>query len=155
MAEGIAAKKGSSRVVVGYAGRDELVIDTGSTTIKGFLPREGVASPKDVGDGSDPGVRPGELLLGSLGTCIAGMMAIFARSHGYPLDAIAVTLTDVTAENPTRMGGIDASVSMSGNLSAEQRAKLQKVAATCKVSDSLKHPMRISVSFDAVGAKGA
>jgi len=155
MTEQIPPKKGSSRVVVGYAGKDELLIDTGSATIKGFLPREGVASPNDVRDGNDPGVRPGELLLASLGTCIAGMMAVFARNHGYSLDAISVTLTDVIADNPTRIGGIDASVSISGELSAEQRAKLQKIAAACKVSDSLKHPMRIAVSFDPAGAKGA
>jgi putative redox protein len=145
-------KKGSSRVVVGYAGRDELVIDTGSTTIKGFLPRQGVASPKDVRDGSDPGVRPGELLLGSLGTCIAGMMAVFARSHGYPLDGISVALIDVMAENPARIGGIEVNVSILGALSEEQRTKLQKIAAACKVSDSLKHSMKISVSFDSAAA---
>ncbi|MBI2716188.1 MAG: OsmC family protein [Rhizobiales bacterium] len=154
MTEQNASRKGSSRVIVGYVGKDELLIDTGSTTIKGFLPRQGVMSPKDVCDGSDPGIRPGELLLGSLGTCIAGMMAIFARSHGYPLDGISVALTDVMAENPARIGGIDVSVSILGDLSAEQRAKLQKIAAACKVSDSLKHPMRISVSFDTVGAEG-
>lgn len=155
MTEQNVPKKGSSRVIVGYAGQDELLIDTGSTTIKGFLPRQGVVSPKDVRDGSDPGVRPGELLLGSLGTCIAGMMAVFARSHGYPLDGISVALTDVMAENPTRIGGIEVSVSISGDLSAEQRTKLQKIAAACKVSDSLKHSMRISVSFDPVGTERA
>ena len=143
-----APKKGSSQVVVGYGGKNELLINTGSTTIKGFLPHDGVASPSDVRDGSEPGIRPGELLLGSLGTCIAGMMALYARNHGYSLDAASVTLTDVMAENPSRIGGIDVTVLITGNLSAEQVGKLQKVAAACKVSDSLKHPMRISVSFE-------
>jgi putative redox protein len=141
-------KKGSSRVTVGYSGGDELTVASGASTIKGFLPRDGVATPGDVRDGSDPGFRPGELLLSSLGTCIAGMMAVFARSHGYPLAGISVTLTDIMAENPTRIGGIAASVSIDGDLTSEQRAKLEKIAAACKVSDTLKHPMEIAVSFE-------
>jgi putative redox protein len=140
--------KGSSRVSVDYNGGDALQVRSRNSSIKGFLPRDGVATPGDVRDGSDPGFRPGELLLSSLGTCIAGMMAIYARSNRYPLDGISVTLDDIMAENPARIGGIAARVSLSGDLTPEQRDRLHKIAARCKVSDTLKHPMDITVTFD-------
>lgn len=140
--------KGSSRVSVDYAGGDELLVTSACSQIKGFLPRDGVASPGDVRDGSDPGFRPGELLLSSLGTCIAGMMAVYARSNRYKLDGISVLLDDIMADNPPRIGGIAVRVSITGDLTSEQRDKLQKIAARCKVSDTLKHPMDITVAFE-------
>lgn len=148
MAENRVPGKSSSRVSIVYSGGDELRISTESSVIKGFLPRDGVLTPSDVRDGSDPGFRPGELLLSSLGTCVAGMMAVYARSHQYPVDAISVTLTDTLAENPPRIGSIAVNVSLDGDLTSEQRDKLQAIAERCKISDTLKHSLEVVVLFD-------
>ena len=148
MAETGVPRKSSSQVSVVYGGGDELRSSSQNSVIKGFLPREGVPTPGDVRDGSDPGFRPGELLLSSLGTCVAGMMAVYARSHRYPVDRISVSLKDSLAENPARIGGIAVSVSIDGNLTPEQRARLHDIAERCKISDTLKHSMEVTVSFD-------
>lgn len=82
------------------------------------------------------------------GTCVAGMMAVYARNHQYPVDGIAVTLTDTLAENPARIGSIAVNVSLDGDLTPEQRDKLQAIAERCKISDTLKHSLDVVVSFD-------
>ncbi len=148
MAESRVPRKSSSRVSVAYSGGDELRISTESSVIKGFLPHAGAATPSEVRDGSDPGFRPGELLLSSVGTCVAGMMAVYARSHHYLVEGISVTLTDTLAGNPARIGSIAISVSIDGNLTHEQRDILHEIAKRCKISDTLKHTVEVVVSFD-------
>ena len=113
-------------------------VEIGPHNLKGDEP---VAS-----GGTDTGPTPYDYLLAALGTCTSMTIAFYARRKGWPLENVTVSLhhskihaTDC-AECETKVGKIDRierEIHLSGNLTAEQRAKLMEIADRCPVHQTL------------------
>jgi len=88
-----------------------------------------------------------ELLLASLGSCIASVMVYFADRHGLDLEGLALDMDYDVAESPHRIGAIDISVRVPRGLSEEQRATLARVADTCLIHNTLHHPPKITLQL--------
>jgi putative redox protein len=104
-----------------------------------------VDEPVDFG-GDDEGPNPYDLLLAALGTCTSMTLRIYARRKGYPLDEVAIDLTHdrVHAEDcvncDTKAGyltRISRRITLTGDLTPEQRADLIRVADRCPVHRTL------------------
>jgi uncharacterized OsmC-like protein/alpha-beta hydrolase superfamily lysophospholipase len=96
------------------------------------------------GNGSGP--SPYEYLLAALGTCTSMTIRLYAEHKKLPLRRVAVHLTHdkihaVDCENcETREGKIDRidrEITLEGDLSAEQRARLMEIADKCPVHRTL------------------
>ncbi len=96
--------------------------------------------------GQDAGMTPYELLLAALGTCTAITMRMYANHKKWPLEQISMELTHAKihaqdcAECETKEGKVDRMtrhISLKGNLSPEQRARLLQIANRCPVHRSL------------------
>jgi uncharacterized OsmC-like protein len=107
--------------------------------------------PKDAGGlGSGPG--PYDLLLAALGACTSMTLRLYADSKKFPLTRTHVRLqhsriyaTDC-AECETKEGMLDRIervISLEGDLSAEQRARLMEIADRCPVHRTLKSEIDI------------
>ena len=107
--------------------------------------------PKDVGGlGSGPG--PYDLLLAALGACTSMTLRLYADQKQIPLKRTSVRLhhgkiyaTDC-AECETREGMIDRIervITLEGDLTAEQRARLMDIADKCPVHRTLKSEIDI------------
>jgi putative redox protein len=101
--------------------------------------------PVDVG-GLDTGPGPYDFLLASLGACTSMTMRLYADRKSIPLDRTTVTLKHSRVhakdceECETKEGmisQIERTITMDGNLDAEQRTKLMEIADKCPVHRTL------------------
>lgn len=105
-----------------------------------------IDEPADAG-GDGVGPDPYTMLLGALGGCISMTVTLYARRKGWPLERVTVRLRqqrvhskDCEECSESKEGfvhRIERSVTVEGNLSEEQRARLQEIAHKCPVHKTL------------------
>jgi len=102
--------------------------------------------PREAG-GEDAGPDPYTLLLGALGSCISMTTMLYARRKGWPLDRVTVRLRqqrihakdckECERSQDAFVHRIERAVTFEGNLSEEQRARLQEISHKCPVHRTL------------------
>ena len=127
------------------------VVVTSLSNLKNEVRYEGDRSlvtdePVEAG-GEDAGPDPYTLLLGALGSCISMTVTLYARRKNWPLERAIVRLrqnrihaSDCQECSHTTEGyvhRIERSVTFEGDLSEEQRARLQEIAHKCPVHKTL------------------
>lgn len=89
--------------------------------------------PEHLG-GSDAGPAPHELLAATLASCVATMIAMYAKSRNWDVGETSVEV-DYDPDSTPRSFAIR--LYLPGDVSDEQRHKLERVAATCPVRRAL------------------
>jgi len=107
--------------------------------------------PTDAG-GADTGPSPYDLLLAALGSCTVMTLRHYAAKKGWPLDDVSVALAHDRihaadcADCETKDGHvtrISREITLTGDLTAEQRAALLRIAERCPVHRTLTAEIRI------------
>jgi putative redox protein len=89
--------------------------------------------PEGLG-GADLGPAPHELLAATLASCIATMIAMYARNHGWDLSDSCVEV-EYDADSTPRRFSIE--IRLPADLPEERRRRLERVARTCPVRRAL------------------
>ena len=98
-----------------------------------------VDEPADVG-GQDRGMRPGELLAGSLAACTVITLRMYADRKDWPLDSVVVHV-DYSSDPETKRSLFTMKLILNGDLSADQRARLLEMADRCPIHRTLQNPI--------------
>src|SRR6266481_2193583 len=102
--------------------------------------------PSEAG-GEDAGPDPYTLLLAALGSCISMTITLYAKRKTWPLRRVVVRLQqrrvhaadceECTHTTEGYVHRIERSVTLEGDLSEEQRSRLQEIAHKCPVHRAL------------------
>jgi len=84
--------------------------------------------------GEDTGPAPHELLPAALAACISTTLAMYARTKGWELGAVSV---DVDYDHHATPRRFEIAIHVTGDLSVEQLARLDKVAQSCPLRRSI------------------
>jgi uncharacterized OsmC-like protein len=113
--------------------------------------------PRAAG-GEDAGPDPYTLLLGALGSCISMTVHLYARRKQWPVETVTVRLRQnrihaKDCQDCTQKEGfihrIERSVTVTGELTDEQHARLQEIAHKCPVHKTLTSTIVIADLKDA------
>jgi putative redox protein len=118
--------------------------------------------PRSAG-GDDKGPDPYTVLLAALGSCISMTVTLYARRKGWPLERVTVRLRqrrihskDCAECNQDPEGyvhHIERSVAFEGELTEEQRSRLEEISRKCPVHKTLTSPIVIS-NLESTGLEG-
>jgi uncharacterized OsmC-like protein len=102
--------------------------------------------PKSAG-GTDEGMEPVDLLLASLGSCIAVFVSHILMRRDIPLEKCTVSIDKEMVDNPRRVGKISVKLSLPGQLSESDRKAVMKAASLCTVHNTLHGHPEITMDF--------
>jgi putative redox protein len=140
MSEVVVTSKGKLRNEVRYGAGHSFITD----------------EPVAVG-GEDAGPDPYTLLLAALGSCVSMTVTLYARRKQWPLESVTVRLGQnrmhtKDCKECEQMEGyihrIERSVSFTGPLTEDQRARLREIAHKCPVHKTLTSPIVIAEAID-------
>jgi putative redox protein len=101
--------------------------------------------PASLG-GTDEGMNPYALLLASLGSCTAITIRMYADRKGFLLEHIKIELSLTISKDLIMQTRIVRNLTLTGDLTQEQRAKLSLIADKCPIHKVLTNPIIIETT---------
>lgn len=98
--------------------------------------------------GEDAAMTPTELLVASLGSCVAFYAGQYLARHGLSRDGLKVTAEFAMAtDRPARIGEVSLTIQVPPGVPAEREAPLLAVASHCTVHNTLMQPPDITIEL--------
>jgi putative redox protein len=107
-----------------------------------------VTSDMSEGDGGqDQGPSPSELLVGSLGACIAMMVQRYCDQHGYRDGEVSASVVFELADGPKRVGAITIDLEIPRDVPEDRMDAIRRIAKACPVHGTFDVPPTVDVEI--------
>ena len=97
--------------------------------------------------GEDKGPSPSEMLVGSLGACIAIMVQRYCDRHGYTDGEVSASLTYELADDPKRVGAITVDLEIPKDVPEAKYDAIRRVADACPIHGTLTNPPDVDLEI--------
>lgn len=141
-------------------GIPESVLRISEADPKGFLqdiqsgPHHVLADEPATYGGTNKGLTPYGFLSAGLGACTSMTIRMYARRKGWPLAHVSVDVThdkvhgqDAGTKTPSKIDSFVSTITLTGDLDADQRARLLEIADRCPVHQSLERSNHIETKL--------
>jgi putative redox protein len=141
-------------------GIPEGVLRVSEAHASGFLqdiqsgPHHVLADEPAASGGTNKGLTPYGFLSAGLGACTSMTIRMYARRKGWPLDHVSVDVThdkvhgqDAGSEATSKIDSFVRTITLTGDLDADQRARLLEIADRCPVHQSLERSNHIETKL--------
>jgi len=117
-------------------GRYQQTVSSGRHTL--------IADEPLAADGDDAGLAPFDFLLAALGSCTSITLRMYAQRKNLALTHVSVALTHEKIDvDGQRVDRIERIITLEGDLSAENRARLLEIANKCPMYRTLQSDIKI------------
>ena len=142
-------------------GAPEGIIRTSEADPKGFLQdihagpvHHALADEPLAYGGTNKGMSPYGLLSAGLGACTSMTIRMYARRKGWPLNHVSVDVShskvhaqDASTKNADKIDGWTRKITLTGDLTEEQRLRLLEIADRCPVHRTLERASEVFTEF--------
>jgi uncharacterized OsmC-like protein len=97
--------------------------------------------------GTDAGMSPVELFVGSLASCVGYFVGRYCARHQIPCDGFVIDAEWSMSEQPHRVGGVTLRINLPARLEDSHKERLLKVAHGCTVHQSLVVPTKVGITI--------
>src|SRR5690348_13867479 len=104
-----------------------------------------VADEPTASGGQDAGPSPSDLVAAALASCTSITLRMYAERKQWPLQSVRVDVR--LSRNPDKSTSIDRVLTLEGDLSDEQRARLADIAERTPVTLTLKNGAKINTTL--------
>jgi putative redox protein len=102
--------------------------------------------PLDNG-GKDAGPTPTELVLSGLAACTASTLRMYADKKGWDVERIDLEISIRIEKTDTgQISHVESLIDITGNITAEEKARMIEIAQKCPVHKLLSNPIQIQTS---------
>jgi len=96
-------------------------------------------------DGEDTAMTPVELFIASIGFCIGVYAKAFCDRHRIRTENMKIDLEWSMAENPTRVGEIDAKIQLDEDVDPNLARAIKRVVEHCTVHNTITNTPKITI----------
>ena len=105
-------------------------------------------------DGTDAGMSPVDLFVGSLTACVAYFVGRYCARHQIPCEGFTVEADWAMAEQPHRVGRVGLRITLPKSVNPSERDRLLRVAQGCTVHQTLMAPPSVDIQLVAPEVRG-
>jgi uncharacterized OsmC-like protein len=131
---------GTGRVEVSYLGGESYAAATRGHAI--------LTDQPEAAEGEDAAMTPTELLVASLGACVAFYTGRYLARHGLSRDGLQVTADfTMASDRPARVSVVSMRIQVPGGVPPERKAALLAVASHCTVHNTLRQAPDVAIDL--------
>ncbi|GKS60146.1 hypothetical protein YTPLAS18_36730 [Nitrospira sp.] len=105
--------------------------------------------------GTNAGMSPVELFVGSMVSCIAFFVARYCERHHIPCEGFVVDAEYDMVERPHRVGPMTVRIQLPATVNPSEQERLLRVAEGCTVHQTVLKPSAVHIRLSTAGATWA
>jgi uncharacterized OsmC-like protein len=98
--------------------------------------------------GSDAAPSPADLVVSSLGFCIAMIIQRYCKTHGYSDKGIELSMTYLLNDKPKMINSITIDIALPEGFPSDRKQAILNSVKTCVIYNSLSKEVEIDIDFE-------